>query len=85
MIESMCTLLYVIWKEINLSGSGKVIGESKFDVEDLDISVSGSGKLDMDVHAENIESGISGSGNITLGGSFRKSPGVYQWIWKNVC
>lgn len=53
---------------INLSGSGKVIGKSKFEVEDLDISVSGSGRLDMDVYAENIDSGISGSGNITLAG-----------------
>ena len=53
---------------ISLSGSGKVIGESKFEVEDIDLSVSGSGDLEMDVFARNIDSGISGSGSIELSG-----------------
>ena len=53
---------------LNLSGSGKVIGDSKFEVEDLDLSVSGSGDLELDVFAKNIDSGISGSGSIELSG-----------------
>ncbi len=53
---------------VNLSGSGKVIGDSKFEVEDLDLSVSGSGDMELDVYAKNIDSGISGSGSIELSG-----------------
>lgn len=53
---------------INLSGSGRVIGESKFEAEDLDLSVSGSGNMDLDVFAANIESGISGSGSMDIAG-----------------
>jgi hypothetical protein len=63
--------VYITMKDlegISLSGSGKVIGESKFEVEDIDLSVSGSGDLEMDVFARNIDSGISGSGSIELSG-----------------
>jgi hypothetical protein len=53
---------------LDLSGSGKIIGESKFETSDLDLSVSGSGNLRLDVFADNIESGISGSGSMELKG-----------------
>ncbi len=53
---------------INLSGSGRVIGETKFEVDDLDLSVSGSGDIEMDVYANRIDTGISGSGSVELKG-----------------
>jgi len=53
---------------LNLSGSGKIIGDSKFEVDELDLSVSGSGNLELDVFADKIDSGISGSGKIELSG-----------------
>jgi len=55
-------------ESINLSGSGKVIGETKFEVDDLDLSVSGSGDIEMDVFANRLETGISGSGSVELRG-----------------
>lgn len=55
-------------EEINLSGSGKIIGETKFEVEDLELSISGSGDMKMDVYANRIETGISGSGSVELKG-----------------
>ena len=57
---------------LNLSGSGKVIGEGTFDTGDLDLGVSGSGDLELDVEADNIDTGISGSGDIELTGSAKE-------------
>ena len=57
---------------MNLSGSGKVIGEGTFDTGDLDLGVSGSGDLELDVEADNIDTGISGSGDIELTGSAKE-------------
>ncbi len=50
----------------HLSGSGNIEGETPFDVDDLDLKVSGSGNISLDVTGNNITSKISGSGNIRL-------------------
>jgi len=57
---------------LNLSGSGKVIGEGTFKSNDLDLGISGSGTLDLDVDADYIDTGISGSGDVELTGSAGK-------------
>jgi hypothetical protein len=54
---------------LSLSGSGNVIGQSKFTVSALDLNVSGSGSLSLDVDASGeIEADVSGSGDIDLKG-----------------
>jgi hypothetical protein len=56
-------------EEFHLSGSGKVIGKSKFTEGDhLNLALSGSGEIDLDVNTPDLEADISGSGNITLRG-----------------
>lgn len=55
---------------VNVSGSGDVIGQSSFKTEDLDLNVSGSGSLSMEVDAKgDIEADVSGSGDIDLKGT----------------
>ncbi len=54
---------------VSVSGSGDIIGQSKFKADDLDLNVSGSGSLSMDVDASgDIEADVSGSGDIDLKG-----------------
>ncbi len=56
-------------KGIALSGSGDVIAEKKFDVKNLNLTVSGSGDINFGtLQAENINAVISGSGDIKLKG-----------------
>jgi hypothetical protein len=56
---------------VTLSGSGDIIGEGKFDNEGTtEFKVSGSGKIKLAFHKiNNVELGISGSGNIRLSGA----------------
>lgn len=56
--------------EASISGSGDIVGTSAFEgLEDLDLKISGSGNIDLEVTAINISSNISGSGKIILLGS----------------
>ena len=56
--------------EASLSGSGNIYGKGKFsNLKDVNISLSGSGNIDMEVDANTIESRLSGSGNIVLAGA----------------
>lgn len=52
---------------VSVSGSGDIIGQSKFKADDLDLNVSGSGSLSMDVDASgDIEADVSGSGDVEI-------------------
>lgn len=53
---------------VSVSGSGRVNGASDFNTDDFSSSVSGSGRIDLNVTAANISSSISGSGRIQLSG-----------------
>lgn len=56
--------------QISLSGSGEVIGESLITAADqLDLDVSGSGEIELDLEALDITSDLSGSGKIRLMGT----------------
>ncbi len=61
---------------IRISGSGDVITTNHFnDLKDLEIKVSGSGDLDLDMEADDIFTRVSGSGDITLRGKAdRRNP-----------
>ena len=54
---------------ISLAGSGNVKSEDRFETEEFDINISGSGKIDMEVIASETDINISGSGKIYLAGS----------------
>ena len=52
-----------------ISGSGDIVSEGGFkNCKDLDLGISGSGGLKLDVDASNVHVGISGSGDIELSG-----------------
>ncbi len=53
---------------INVSGSGDVIGEEAFNSDQLELIVSGSGRLEGIFFVNELEGNISGSGNIRLAG-----------------
>jgi Putative auto-transporter adhesin, head GIN domain len=55
---------------LGVSGSGKAEIKDAVKTEDLNLSVSGSGKIfTSDVIAANLNCGISGSGDVSLGGN----------------
>jgi hypothetical protein len=57
-------------QEASISGSGSIEGQGPFTgLDDLQIGISGSGDIDLDVEAADIRTSISGSGDIRLGGS----------------
>lgn len=64
--------VYITVKEIDalsVGGSGDLIGETKIVADDIDLNVSGSGNMKVDVEASgDMESDVSGSGNIELRG-----------------
>lgn len=58
---------------INLSGSGELIGQTKITSEDLDLKVSGSGSIQVEVNvAHSLDANLSGSGKLDLKGSCKK-------------
>jgi len=58
---------------IKVSGSGKIESNNRFrSLNKLELTISGSGEIDLKVSAEEIQSRISGSGNIHLSGEVRK-------------
>jgi hypothetical protein len=53
-----------------VSGSGDILAETSIDADEIDLKVSGSGKIRIpSLKADEIEAAISGSGDIILGGS----------------
>jgi hypothetical protein len=63
------TLAFNDLESVKLSGSGEIISNVPIEGTDLDISLSGSGNLKMNVVVDNLSSSISGSGNINLNGN----------------
>ncbi|NND04780.1 MAG: DUF2807 domain-containing protein [Saprospiraceae bacterium] len=54
---------------LSLSGAGSIECANHFaEVEDLEVRVSGSGRISLDVNAEDISNRISGSGSIRIEG-----------------
>jgi len=63
--------VYVSVKDINalqVNGRGKVISENSIASDDLEIGLTGSGAMDIDVKGKKITTDISGSGTIVLKG-----------------
>ena len=51
-----------------VTGSGLIRGENTFEVNDIELKVSGSGDIDIVLNADDIDGRISGSGEINLEG-----------------
>lgn len=57
-------------EEISIAGSGSVTGKTPFrNLDDLELSIAGSGDITLDVEAEDIEFNDAGSGNGYLKGT----------------
>ncbi|WP_298537310.1 head GIN domain-containing protein [uncultured Algibacter sp.] len=55
--------------EVSLSGSGDLYNKDLIKTPTLDIALSGSGDVVLDIETESVESALSGSGDITLKGT----------------
>ena len=54
--------------ELQVNGGGKIVSENSIASDYMNLSVSGSGGIELDVKGNNLKTEISGSGNITLKG-----------------
>jgi hypothetical protein len=55
---------------LGVAGSGDLIGEGKFSSEDLNLKVSGSGSIQIEVDAKGmIDTDVSGSGDVSIKGT----------------
>jgi hypothetical protein len=55
-------------KKVTVNGSGKVVNTGRLEADNLDLTVSGSGDIYLEVDASDIKSRVSGSGSILLKG-----------------
>lgn len=53
-------------EKVSLTGSGNIHGNSEFDTQSFVIDLTGSGNIDMEVNAQQVEAWLGGSGNIDL-------------------
>ncbi len=59
-------------KKAGINGSGNIISQDAFPgVDQLDLSINGSGNIDLQVTTDKLEAGINGSGDINLKGQAR--------------
>jgi autotransporter translocation and assembly factor TamB len=63
--------IYITVKELTsiaISGSGEIISQTQLVVDDLDVSIEGSGDIDLELQADDIDANIEGSGSIRFDG-----------------
>ena len=53
---------------LSVSGNGNIESNGNLKTEDLELAVSGSGNMDLDIDGDDLETKISGSGSIVLAG-----------------
>ena len=64
------------FSKVHLSGSGNIVSQNQINGNDkMDLSVSGSGNIKVDLHAPTVEAHMSGSGDINLSGEAKKFEG----------
>lgn len=54
--------------ELKVNGGGRIVSENSLASNDLKLSVTGSGNMDIDIKGRELDVEVSGSGNITLKG-----------------
>ena len=55
--------------EIINTGSGEITGVNTWNVNDLELNITGSGEIDADIIADDLECQITGSGEVKLTGT----------------
>ena len=55
-------------RELNISGSGSIIGQNQLVVNDLQLAILGSGNMELDITGDDLFARISGSGDMKLAG-----------------
>lgn len=55
-------------RELTLSGSGDIYGENIFYLGDVSVRITGSGDVDLEMEADDLDLLISGSGDLALSG-----------------
>ena len=55
-------------RDLSINGGGKIIAENSISSGKLNLSVTGSGDMEVDIKGETLNTSISGSGNIKLKG-----------------
>lgn len=55
-------------ERISMGGSGKIMSEGVLSSDDLDLKLSGSGKMSLEIRADRMDVSISGSGQMALSG-----------------
>ena len=58
---------------LSVSGSGKIITEDRFSTDRMRLNVSGSGRIQANIDAKEVDIDISGSGSVTLRGKSENS------------
>jgi hypothetical protein len=53
---------------LSLNSNGKVMTENTFNVENIDLMLNGSGKMNLNLNANSVESSLCGSGKLVLKG-----------------
>lgn len=54
--------------ELQVNGAGKIMSENSISADQLSLSVSGSGNMDVDIKGNAVKAEVSGAGNLTLRG-----------------
>lgn len=62
------TVPFTTLNEVNLAGSGNVTGQDLIKTSSFKCAVAGSGNLNIEVEAQEIEASVAGSGNLELSG-----------------
>ena len=60
-------------RDIDMSGAGKIIGESVIQSNDLKVELSGAGNIEIEVDVKNFDISLSGAGNIEVAGKAQKA------------
>lgn len=60
------------FEEIQIDGSGSVEGKGSFSGEKIELTINGSGSMNIGLSANNVYAEVKGSGNINVSGSARK-------------
>jgi hypothetical protein len=54
--------------ELQVNGGGKIVSENSIASDYLNLAISGSGSMDLDIKGNNVKTEVSGSGNVVLKG-----------------
>lgn len=71
-INTKSLVIYISMPELtalHVSGSGDVESDDVFSANEMELGISGSGSIDLQVEAERLDLGVSGSGDIYLAGT----------------